>query len=793
MSMRTFMRMQRSTLLVLLSAVMLWTIGAPAYAKTDPLFQVWVPTNTEKVLRDQPFPSAPNAKLELGAARNEYESGQVIVKADGGALRKLQVSISELKQEGGPAKLDSGNIELFRQHYIEVTTSTTPTYPKGWYPDALVPLEGMLEVEAGHNQGIWIKVHVPKGQPAGLYKGELTLHETGNPVRIPVEMTVWDFELSDESHAKTAFSVWGGPIQEVHGGVVGEEAWQYIEKYYWASVEHRLTPGYLPIPDSDIDQYVERAPKYINDPRVSAFRLPYYRTAQGEPDVARMKELVDKLRVRGLLAKGYYYVSEIDEPAQDKYGRVKVINAALEQAAPDVPHLVTVQPVDELTGHVDIWTPEIDKFDPEYAHARQEAGDHVWWYTCVTPKHPFPSYHLDDDLVGTRLLAWMQRDYGVEGTLYWATTQFQKYDSVQKKYVSRDVWTDPLAFPGANGDGYLFYPGTEVGIDGPVGTIRLEVLRESMEDYEYLYQYEQLLRSKAEALGIAETFPYRDAVRPFYDRLYKAVRSFEENPDNVLQVRKEIAEELTAGKNAGPSLVTVGKPADGVREMTVFAPKGAQASLNGQPMTLAGGEAGYDRFSMTLELGHGVHNADIVVTHAGGTQTINRVLAVQETSAPYSIELNNVETAQAVKRFTTSTVDLSLTEEHVTQGEHAMKAVFRANVNFPNLRLFEAGKGFRSADWSSFRNLEFDVYNPGKDVTFYVKFHQTNGKTDDTFLQTIRGGTSKTIRIPLEQVSLDRTQIKGIEIWMWKQTVPQTLYFDHFRFTSAAPADSMAP
>lgn len=793
------MNRKRKSIAALLAAVLIMSLLLPAaYANTEPSFDVWVETNTRKVMRDEPVPVDAERTLKLGAARNEYESGQVIIKAGNEPLHKLQVSISDLKQQGGSAKIHGQDIELFRQHYIEVTTSTTPFYPKGWYPDALIPLEGKLEVEAGNNQGIWVKIHVPKGQPAGVYKGELMLHETGNPVRIPVELTVWDFELTDENHSKTAFGVWGGPIQEAHGNVQGEEAWKYIEKYYWASVEHRLTPGYLPIPDPDIDYYVEHAPRFVNDPRVSAYRLPYYRDAQGEPNTEKIKELIDKLGERGLLDKAYFYISEIDEPvphpnASNNYDRVKVINDALKEAAPDVPHLVTIQPIDELLGDVDIWSPQIDKYDYEFARQRQAEGESVWWYTCVLPKHPFPSYHVDDDLTGTRLLTWMQHDYGVEGTLYWATTQFQKYDSAQKKYVSRDVWKDPLAFPGANGDGYLFYPGTEIGIDGPVGTIRLEVLRESMEDYEYLWHYEQRLRETGARLGLKDNFPYRDAIRPFYDRLYEGIKTFDEDSDTVLQVRSEIAGEIASAPDTIPVLVAVHAPEEGSREVKVYAAKGSQVTLNGVLVPLTEQAAGYDQFTQLLELDPGIHDVDIAVTKDGLTQDVHRKLAVYETAAPHTIELNSVETEEAVKRFTSSTVNLSLSNDHATEGNHSMKAVFPAEVNFPNIRLFDAGKGFRSSDWSGFDALEFDLFNPGGTAQFYVKFHSLDGKTDDSFIQIVRSGHGQTVHIPLRQVDLDLTQIRGIEIWVWRHTLPQTLYFDNFRFTSTEPGESMTP
>lgn len=784
---------RKITVVFLLIFLLTLSLMPHGHAKNRELFTVWVPTNLHKIMRDQEIPLDEPLELNLAAARNEYESGQVIIRAGDSGLRKLHVSVSDLKQNNGKAKIKKEHIQLFRQHYIEVTTPTTKNYPTGWYPDALIPLSGKITVEPNQNQGIWLKIYVPKDQPAGEYKGYLTIHETGKPVRIPINFTVWDFELPDESHVKTAFGIWGGPIQRAHGNVEGEEAWSYIEKYYWASVEHRLVPGYLPIPDTNIDEYVRRAEKFIKDPRVSAYRLPYYRTSEGEPDIYKIKELVDKLREKNLLDKAYFYITELDEPSFEQFDRVKHINDALKIAAPDVPHLVTIQPIDELLGNVDIWVPSIDKFDYEFTRERQENGEQVWWYTYVKPTHPFPSYHIDDDLVGTRLLTWMQHDYGVEGTLYWATTQFEKYDYNQQKYVERDVWKDPIAFPGANGDGFLFYPGTEIGIDGPVGTIRLETLRESMEDYEYLWLYEQKLRQIASKWGIEDNFSYRDALRPFYDKLYDDIKAFNENePEKIFEVRKEIANEIVTLTNDSP-LITVTKPMDGVRKIQVYVDKDIQVFINGKALELVESHKDYNVFSLEKELTTGTHQFIITVIKNGEKKEIKREITVYETNAPYYSELNDVETTTDIERFISTNVNITLSNEFASSGQYSMKVTYLANVNFPNVRLFNEGNGFQSADWTAFETLRFDVYNPEETAQFYVKFHGTDGQSDDSFLILVRAGAKKTIEIPLRQVNIDLTKVRGIEIWMWRQNKPVTLYFDNFHFTSKEPQEPMIP
>ena len=150
----------------------------------------------------------------------------------------------------------------------------------------------------------------------------------------------------------------------------------------------------------------------------------------------------------------------------------------------------------------------------------------------MSPKYPYPTYHIDDHLIGARILPWMQKDHDVEGTLYWSTTIYLKYDG--QKYITRDPWQDPLAFPGANGDGYLLYPGP----DGPVATIRLEAIRNGMEDYEYLWLLEQRMNEIAKRLGVQGQFNVKNAFRTYYPRLFTALDDYNPDPNNFHEVRR---------------------------------------------------------------------------------------------------------------------------------------------------------------------------------------------------------------------------------------------------------------
>jgi len=97
-----------------------------------------------------------------------------------------------------------------------------------------------------------------------------------------------------------------------------------------------------------------------------------------------------------------------------------------------------------------------------------------------------------------------------------------------------DPWTDMATVKNINkdlyGDGLLLYPGKKVGLDGPVSTIRLELLREGLEDYEYLV----LLEKK---LG-------RPAVEKFVSTLVTSPTEWSHDTATWAKVRENIGEEL---------------------------------------------------------------------------------------------------------------------------------------------------------------------------------------------------------------------------------------------------------
>lgn len=203
----------------------------------------WIPESIgpgRDYLSSNPVFDSERGRVELQAARNETVSFQVIVEVLDPPVQDLTVDLTQLI---GPGELRRGSsIQMYRQWYVQLTRPSSPypgeqretgidawfpiegytrrllnSFGPGWYPDALVPLQGPLAhrlpsvplsipdrrnfIRGQRAQGFWVDVWVPPETPPGRYEGDVIVgFETGSH-RIPVQLTVLPITLPDEFHA----------------------------------------------------------------------------------------------------------------------------------------------------------------------------------------------------------------------------------------------------------------------------------------------------------------------------------------------------------------------------------------------------------------------------------------------------------------------------------------------------------------------------------------------------------------------------------------------------------------
>src|SRR3954454_14772139 len=117
---------------------------------------------------------------ELTAARNEFESFQVVVSAGSSALDAVRIELkTALHGPGGT--IPAVNVTISREAYVDLEHSSDLEGGTGPWPDPLIPSVDPfyrerrnafpVDVPAGENRTAWVDVLVPKRQAAGAYAG----------------------------------------------------------------------------------------------------------------------------------------------------------------------------------------------------------------------------------------------------------------------------------------------------------------------------------------------------------------------------------------------------------------------------------------------------------------------------------------------------------------------------------------------------------------------------------------------------------------------------------------------
>ena len=456
----------------------------------------------------------------------------------------------------------------------------------GFYPDALVPIDKCVKkkenkIDEGMNQGIWFNVNIPADAQSGEYEGKVTLTVNGENKEIPLKLKVYDLTMPTEMHNVNSFGLWYHYIQYGEGDKITDDTYS---NYYWYLANKRITPAYIPFEGCDLgiaycpedtDAYAAALVEYANNGIVSGYALPCnpvtpagkeYSIIDEDMLVQLLTSMVNKniaLRENGdtttnLFKKAYIYAGNIiDEPRDEQAEQVKACDKVIIEAKneikdlldayPDLQeslvalkHVVTITPKvteslfegDDSTGGIQTWCPYISEFHSAdflaWSEQRKQStgrvnGEDFWWYNCIEPENPFPSYQLDDNLIAARTMEWMKYDFDISGHVYWSVNFWYKCLSFSGggRYTIRDIWNDPNTFEKANGDGHLIYPGSMYALNTPISTLRLESIREGNEDYEYLWMFEQKLAEFNEKNGT--NYDCDKILSSFYDRIYTGV------------------------------------------------------------------------------------------------------------------------------------------------------------------------------------------------------------------------------------------------------------------------------
>ena len=507
-------------------------------------FAVVPETTLRKVFKDEPYFEAGSkpSKATITVAGNELEGVQLVVVPLWKDLKNLRVSVSGLAHNSGAGQIPGEDVIVNRVGYIPIGPPEYNWHVEkvGDYPDVLFP-DGPYDVPADQDaQPYFVTVRAREDTAAGNYTGVVRFEaDDCAPVEIPLRIHVWDFALSKETHLKTSMWMSEGYIQRFYQ-YEGRTPFEVRKRFYDMHLDHRVGP----IKDFPLDGGAMLEDfEYLIDHGQNNFFIPVPEWL--EPD--NREELAGQYQsTRALLdEKGwndlalFYTRDEVAVMGRHVMSKVVEMNHWIKTVIPEWPRLQTSAPEQALFDAVDVWCPTIDHFDPVVLQDRMGKGERLWFYTVWGR----PGIMIEFPATDHRLMFWACWKYDAEGFLYWGTTHWDLNMTTDQRWP--DIpWISYNRQPGHNGCGYLLYPGPN---GTPLSSIRFELVRDGIEDYEYLH----LLRGLFEKAGdrcpveLARTIQSELSVL----RVMEDQETFTEDPQVILDARRRIAgliEELQA-------------------------------------------------------------------------------------------------------------------------------------------------------------------------------------------------------------------------------------------------------
>ncbi len=555
--------------------------------------KVWWCEAGWKVGRSRPVPTAGSEVVTLSAAGNDWEAIQIVLTPSE-ELRLLSVRCEGFR---GPAEAEipASNVRFYWVYYHWVENPTDKTGKKAWWPDALPHFDKPIVCRAQENQPIWMVVYVPVGARPGGYCTTVTIETDRGKVEIPVELRVWGFSLPERNHLETAFGFDPGLAFRYHRVATDADRRALLDLYWQAFAEHRISP-FNPAPldpirvqffpdadppraDVDFSAWQREMTRVMERFRFTNFVIPVQGMGGGtfharyDPEIrgfgentpqyqAMFSSYVGQLEAflarQGWLKMAYVYW--FDEPEPKDYEFVTKGMERLKKYAPGLQRMLTEEPNEKLLAPVDIWCPITPNYDHEIAEKRRRQGERFWWYICTGPRAPYCTLFIDHP--GTELQVWLWQTWqrSIAGILVWQTNYWTSPtafpDSLQNPYEDPMSYVSGYSTPvgvkrhWGNGDGRFLYPplsavcGQTTGeapvLEPPVSSIRFEMLREGIEDYEMLYLLRQLLEGRRPRLT-PEKIRHYESLLEVPAEITRSMTSFTLDPRVILKRRAEVA------------------------------------------------------------------------------------------------------------------------------------------------------------------------------------------------------------------------------------------------------------
>ena len=467
---------------------------------------LWATSGSRKVFKKEPSPSQTSLadKISIKAARNETEPFQVVITPK----RNLSGLSWTWSDFSGPVIIPKEMLVGHKVEYIDIQIPSGPYGHIGLNPDPLPvsPMGSKFQLYGKQSQPFWFLVSIPHSVPPGLYKGKLTLHQDNDEwFNIPINLTVWNFTLPVIPTLDVRSQISPSQILKYESG----KKLDVLTPYYKSIITHRSRPKRLytslqvriqneetQVTTKDFEKHLEFIKQHgrCDDFEILGLLFIRHKADQKWPSDASWKGIqifsdeantilnpifekhfksATKLildAAKRVHCYGSPSIKFFDEPNMAHVPTVNAIRTlcTLLKSIDKNIRVVTAArfPHPDLTNFIDEWDIQADYVSlvQNEINAAIKKGNKINVYHNTIPIVDLPALR-------TRLFPWMIWQSKIKGALCW---------------WNLTNWKDNPWNTNKSTTGSLLYPPRTKKEHGPITSLRWEMLRQGLEDYEYL-------------------------------------------------------------------------------------------------------------------------------------------------------------------------------------------------------------------------------------------------------------------------------------------------------------------
>jgi hypothetical protein len=447
-----------------------------------------------------------------------------------------------------------GNVTV-RSHPTDTPLEEVVRAEVGPCPDPLFPLETEIVLQPSRTQAIWISVFTPAEMPSGIYQGLVRLRSGNQKITLPFRVEVFAATVPKEQTLWVTNWLWfEHELMEKHFPQLKSDParyWKILENIGRTMADYKQNVIFVPVRTLAKAQLVDGGVRYdfalfdrwieifdhvdmahmiegghlcsrlgggydspyviptdlIENSRIVRQELPADDPRAEQSLRVFLRQLGSHLKEKGWLGR---YVQHVhDEPHGAEMPVYRGIVHIVSEELPGVPTIDAISLQEDISAEAEttIWVPKLGTFDNQVnaIAAHQARGGQSWYYICLDPRGKYLNRFIDFSSLKVRLLPWVDYRYELTGYLHWGGNFWtdRPFENVQPD------WGKGFFLPA--GDGAIVYPDPEH--DGVFVSLRLEIMREGIEDYELLMKSARHAPARTNALARVVMPGFTDYVR----------------------------------------------------------------------------------------------------------------------------------------------------------------------------------------------------------------------------------------------------------------------------------------